>query len=401
MALADEVFGFYIPTISLMGVGCVKETGAQAKALGATNVLIVTDAGMYKLGVADQIKKMIEDAGISATIFSGAEPNPTDKNVHDGVQAYLDNQCDGIVTLGGGSSHDCGKGVGLVVAGGGNIRDYEGVNKSTKPMPPFLAINTTAGTASEMTRFCIITNTDTHVKMAIVDWRVTPNVAINDPVLMSGMPPALTAATGMDALTHAIEAYVSTIATPVTDACALQAIELIRDYLPAAVANGKNMVARDRMAYAEFLAGMAFNNASLGYVHAMAHQLGGFYNLPHGVCNAILLPAVCDFNLIACPKRYKNIAIALGQDVSGLSDLDAGAKGIQAIRQLSAALGIPAGLAELGVCEDDLETMAINAKKDACQLTNPRTATLPQVVEIFMASMGMHEVGVEDMRAVA
>jgi alcohol dehydrogenase len=401
MALADEVFGFFIPTVSLMGVGCAKETGAQAKALGATRMLIVTDAGMNKLGVADQIKQMIEGAGLEAIIFDGAEPNPTDRNVHDGVQAYYENNCDGIVTLGGGSSHDCGKGIGLVVAGGGSIRDYEGVNKSTRPMPPFLAINTTAGTASEMTRFCIITNTDTHVKMAIVDWRVTPNVAINDPVLMAGMPPALTAATGMDALTHAIEAYVSTIATPVTDACAIKAIELVRDYLPAAVANGKNMVARDRMAYAEFLAGMAFNNASLGYVHAMAHQLGGFYNLPHGVCNAILLPAVCDFNLIACPKRYRDIAIALGQDVSGLSDLDAGAKGIQAIRQLSELLGIPAGLAQLGVKEDDLETMAINAKKDACQLTNPRTATLNQVIEIFMNSMGMHAVGVEEMRAIA
>jgi alcohol dehydrogenase len=401
MALADEVFGFFIPTVSLMGVGCAKETGAQAKALGATRMLIVTDAGMNKLGVADQIKQMIEGAGLDAIIFDGAEPNPTDKNVRDGVQAYYENNCDGIVTLGGGSSHDCGKGIGLVVAGGGSIRDYEGVNKSTRPMPPFLAINTTAGTASEMTRFCIITNTDTHVKMAIVDWRVTPNVAINDPVLMAGMPPALTAATGMDALTHAIEAYVSTIATPVTDACAIKAIELVRDYLPAAVANGKNMVARDRMAYAEFLAGMAFNNASLGYVHAMAHQLGGFYNLPHGVCNAILLPAVCDFNLIACPKRYRDIAIALGQDVSGLSDLDAGAKGIQAIRQLSELLGIPAGLAQLGVKEDDLETMAINAKKDACQLTNPRTATLNQVIEIFMNSMGMHAVGVEEMRAIA
>jgi alcohol dehydrogenase len=401
MALANEVFGFYIPTVSLMGVGCAQETGAQAKALGATNMLIVTDAGMNKLGVADQIQQMIEGAGLRATIYDGAEPNPTDKNVHDGVEAYLENDCDGIVTLGGGSSHDCGKGIGLVVSGGGSIRDYEGVNKSTSPMPPFLAINTTAGTASEMTRFCIITNTDTHVKMAIVDWRVTPNVAINDPVLMSGMPPALTAATGMDALTHAIEAYVSTIATPVTDACAIKAIELVRDFLPAAVANGKNMVARDRMAYAEFLAGMAFNNASLGYVHAMAHQLGGFYNLPHGVCNAILLPSVCDFNLIACPKRFRDIAIALGQDVSGLSDLDAGAKGIQAIRQLSSALGIPSGLAQLGVLEDDLETMAINAKKDACQLTNPRTATLHQVVQMYMNAMGVHAVSVEAVRAIA
>ncbi|HUA97440.1 MAG TPA: iron-containing alcohol dehydrogenase [Terracidiphilus sp.] len=388
MALADQVFGFYIPTVSLMGIGCAKEAGAQAKALGATNMLIVTDAILNKLGMAAQIQKMLADAGVKSTVFAGAEPNPTDKNVLDGVKAYKESGCDGIVSLGGGSSHDCGKGVGLVVSGGGNIRDYEGVNKSSRPMPPFLAINTTAGTASEMTRFCIITNTDTHVKMAIVDWRVTPNVAINDPTLMVGMPPSLTAATGMDALTHSIEAYVSTIATPITDACAIKAIELIRDFLPSAVANGQNMEARDKMAYAEFLAGMAFNNASLGYVHAMAHQLGGFYNLPHGVCNAILLPVVCDFNLIACPKRFKDIAIALGQDVTGLSDLDAGAKGIRAIRQLSAAVGIPSGLAELGVQEKDFAVMADNAKKDACQLTNPRTATHAQVVAMFGGAMG-------------
>ncbi|MGA8531184.1 MAG: iron-containing alcohol dehydrogenase [Acidobacteriaceae bacterium] len=391
MALADQVYGFYLPTVSLMGVGSSKETGAQAKALGATNLLIVTDGGLYKLGVADQIKKMIGDAGLKATIFAGAEPNPTDKNVHDGVRTYVENKCDGIVTLGGGSSHDCGKGIGLVVSGGGNIRDYEGLNKSSRPMPPFLAINTTAGTASEVTRFCIITNTDTHVKMAIVDWRVTPNVAINDPVLMAGMPPSLTAATGMDALTHAIEAYVSTIATPVTDACAIKAMELIRDFLPSAVAHGQNMEARDKMAYAEYLAGMAFNNASLGYVHAMAHQLGGFYNLPHGVCNAILLPVVCEYNLIACPKRFRDIAIALGQDVSGLSDLEAGDKAIRAIRRLSRAVGIPSGLTELGVREDDLEIMAENAKKDACQLTNPRTATLTQVVGMYRAAMGVTE----------
>lgn len=388
MALADQTYGFFIPTVSLMGVGCAKETGAQAKALGATNLLIITDAGLSKLGVADQIKAQLVEAGLKAVIFDGAEPNPTDKNVHAGVKVYQDNNCDGIVSLGGGSSHDCAKGVGMVVANGGTIRDYEGLNKTTKPMPPFLAINTTAGTASEMTRFCIITNTDTHVKMALVDWRCTPNIAINDPLLMVGMPPALTAATGMDALTHAVEAYVSTIATPITDACALQAIKLISEYLRPAVANGQNIEARDKMAYAEYLAGMAFNNASLGYVHAMAHQLGGFYNLPHGVCNAILLPAVCEFNLIANPKRFADIAVALGENVAGLSTVEAAAKGIAAIRTLSKDVGIPSGLAELGVKEADLETMAKNAMKDACMLTNPRTATLAQVVGMYKASMG-------------
>ncbi len=383
MALADQTFGFFIPTVTLLGVGCSKETGEQAKALGASKLLIVTDAGLNKMGVADTIKGYIEAAGLQAVIYDGAEPNPTDKNVHDGVKAYLDNKCDGLVTLGGGSSHDCGKGVGLVVSGGGNIRDYEGVNKSSKRLPPFLAINTTAGTASEMTRFCIITNTDTHVKMAIVDWRVTPNIAIDDPLLMVGMPPKLTAATGMDALTHAVEAYVSTIATPITDACAIKAIELIAKYLSPAVANGEDLEARDAMAYAEYLAGMAFNNASLGYVHSMAHQLGGFYNLPHGVCNAILLPVVSQFNLIACPQRFADIAVALGENICGLSTVEAGQKAIDRIKSLSASIGIPANLTELGVKEADLKIMSENAKKDACQLTNPRKATLDEVIQIF------------------
>jgi alcohol dehydrogenase len=204
---------------------------------------------------------------------------------------------------------------------------------------------------------------------------------------MVGKPPALTAATGMDALTHAVEAYVSIAATPITDACAIKAIELIAANLRPAVANGANLDARDKMAYAEYLAGMAFNNASLGYVHAMAHQLGGFYNLPHGVCNAILLPAVCEFNLIACAERLGHVAVALGERIDGLAPVDAAAKGIAAIRKLSKAIGIPAGLKALGVKEADLSTMAENAKKDACQLTNPRTATLEQVVEIFKAAM--------------
>ncbi len=386
-ALADQVFGFYIPTVSLMGVGSVKEAGPQVKLLGGKKALIVTDKGLSGMGMADKIKGMIEESGVQAVIFDGAEPNPTDINVHDGLKVYQDNKCDCIVSLGGGSSHDCAKGIGIVSTNGGHIRDYEGVNKSTKAMPPFIAINTTAGTASEMTRFCIITNTSNKVKMAIVDWRVTPNIAINDPVMMVGMPPALTAATGMDALTHAVEAYVSTIATPITDACALMAMKLISENLRNAVANGADMEARDNMAYAEYLAGMAFNNASLGYVHAMAHQLGGFYNLPHGVCNAILLPSVESYNLISNPKRFADIAVAMGENIEGLSVREAADKALAAIRKLSADVGIPSGLAELGVKEEDLEIMAKNAMKDACGLTNPRTVTLQDVIGIYKAAM--------------
>ncbi len=388
MALAEQSFYFFIPTISILGIGCSKEVGPQAKTLGFKKALIVCDGGLAKLGVADQIAGYLKDSGVTAVIYSGAVPNPTDVSVRDGVKVYKDNACDSLVSLGGGSSHDCGKGIGLMVSNPGkDIRDFEGLDKSTGEFIPYIAINTTAGTASEMTRFCIITNLDTKVKMAIVDWRVTAKVCIVDPALMVGKPPALTAATGMDALTHAIEAYVSTIAEPITDACAIKAIQLIAKSLPRAVALGSDLQARDDMAWAQFLAGMAFNNAGLGYVHAMAHQLGGFYNLPHGVCNAILLPHVEQYNLIAAKERLADVAVAMGENIDGLSPMEAGQKAIDAIKKLSAAIGIPPNLTALDVKEQDLKTMAENAKKDVCQLMNPRTATLDQVIEIFKNAM--------------
>jgi alcohol dehydrogenase len=378
---------YFIPTINSIGQGSVNEVGNHIKSLGGNKVLIVTDAMLAKLGMAETVKGILVEAGLEAEIFDGAQPNPTDLNVEAAFEMWKKSSCDAIVSLGGGSSHDCAKGLGLVVANGGNIRDYEGVNKSTKNFPPFVAVNTTAGTASEMTRFCIITNTSRKVKMAIVDWRVTPNVSINDPDLMVGMPPALTAATGMDALTHSIEAYVSTAATPLTDSAALMSIKLVAKYLSKAVANGTDMEAREKMAYAQFLGGMAFNNASLGYVHAMAHQLGGFYNLPHGVCNAILLPIVSKFNILSSAERFQDIAIAMGENVTGLSVNDAAQVAIDSIVKLSKSVGIPAGLTELGVKAEDFEVMATNAKADACQFTNPRLATLKEVIELFRQAL--------------
>lgn len=388
MALGEQVYGFFIPTVTLMGIGAHKELGSRIKVLGGKKPYIVTDKGITGAGLTEKIADMVKkDAGVNPVIFDDTVPNPTDNNVAAALKKYKDNGCDMIISLGGGSSHDCAKGVGIVATNGGTIHDYEGVDKSTKAMPPFIAINTTAGTGSEMTRFCIITDTKRKVKMAIVDWRTTPNIAINDPLLMVGMPPSLTAATGMDALTHAVEAYVSVIATPVTDACALKAIELISKNLRAAVANGQDMVARDAMAYAEYLAGMAFNNASLGHVHAMAHQLGGFYDLPHGVCNAILLPAVEKFNMIAKMDRFVDIAKAMGEKVEGMSTRAAAEKALEAIRTLSSDVGIPSGLKELGVKEEDLKIMAENAQKDACGLTNPRRPTLNNVIDIYKAAL--------------
>lgn len=393
MAVQEQVYGFFIPSVTLIGIGARKEIPAKIKSLGGSKPLVVTDKGITGAGITKQITDLLDDAGMKYVVYDDTIPNPTDNNVQDGVKVYRDNSCDSLITLGGGSSHDCGKGVGLVVANGGTIHDYEGVDMSKKPMPPYVAVNTTAGTASEMTRFCIITDTTRKVKMAIVDWRVTPGIALDDPLLMMGMPPALTAATGMDALTHAVEAYVSTIATPMTDSAAEKAIELVAKHLRPAVANGTDIDAREGMCFAQYLAGMAFNNASLGHVHAMAHQLGGFYDLPHGECNAILLPHVSKFNLIAKLDRFVKIAELMGENVEGLSTRDAAELALTAIKKLSQDVGIPSGLVELGkrygkdVQEKDIEVMTGNAQKDACGFTNPRLPKDMDVAAIYKAAM--------------
>lgn len=383
----SQIASFFMPVVSLFGANVLNELAARVESLGGKKPLIVTDKGMTQLGYTKQVTDLLDQASIAYAVFDETIPNPTDKNVEQGVDAYKKGQCDMLISLGGGSAHDCCKGVGLVVSNGGVIADYEGVDQSKKSLPPYIAINTTAGTASEITRFTIITNTSNHVKMAIVDWRVTPDLAINDPLLMINMPPSLTAATGMDALTHAVEAYVSTAANPITDACALQAIRLIARYLRVAVARGDDLEARDRMAYAQYLAGMAFNNASLGHVHAMSHQLGGMYDLPHGVCNALLLPHVCEANLMAAQERYADIAEALGENTYGLAVREAAQMAVVAIRCLSNDVGIPNNLTELGVQDKDIDTMVKHAQQDVCAATNPRRLNDKEVAAIFRAAM--------------
>lgn len=377
---------FFIPAVNIMGIGCLDEAMTAIVGYGFRKALIVTDAGLAKAGVAERIVEQLALRDIDAAVFDGAKPNPSIANVEQGLALLQREKCDFVVSLGGGSPHDCAKGIALCATNGGKIADYEGVDRSAKPQLPLVAINTTAGTASEMTRFCIITDEARHVKMAIVDRNVTPILSVNDPALMVGMPKSLTAATGMDALTHAVEAYVSTAATPITDACALKAIELISANLRQAVANGQDMPARENMAYAQFLAGMAFNNASLGYVHAMAHQLGGFYDLPHGVCNAVLLPHVQRFNSKVSAARLRDVAGALGVEVRELNAEQGAAAAIAAIEQLSRDIDIPPGLAALGAKVEDVPILAVNALKDACGLTNPRPASQAEIEAVFKAA---------------
>jgi len=371
-----------------MGQHAIKLLGTELQARNFNKALIVTDKALVDIKLVDKLTDELSAHDIAFAIFDGVKPNPTEKNIVQGLALLEAQKCDFVISFGGGSSHDCAKGIALVAANGGHIRDYsKGVHLSAKPQLPLVTVNTTAGTAAEMTIFAIVTNEEDETKYPIVDKNLTPIIAVNDSELMVAMPKFLTAATGMDALTHAVEAYVSTAATPITDASAIKAIELIAQNLKAAVDNGEDREAREAMQYGEYLAGMAFSNASLGYVHSMAHQLGGVYDLVHGLCNAILLPVVSRFNAAEKVERFAEVAKAMGVDTVGMTLVDAAEAGILAIEKLSASVGTDQKLSDLGVKEGKLEFMAINALNDACSLTNPRKATTEDIINIFKKAM--------------
>ncbi len=378
-------YDFLNPSVNFMGPGCVSVLGERCKLLGMAKPLIVTDEYLARLenGPVAQSVAALKSSGIDYVIFTGAEPNPKVQNCYDGLKLYRENGCDSIITVGGGSAHDCGKGVGIAVTHGGDLTEYAGIEKLTNALPPLIAVNTTAGTASEVTRHCVLTNLDTKLKFVIVSWRNVPLVSFNDPMMMLDIPPALTAATGMDALTHAVETYVSVDANPVTDAVAIQSIKLIANNLRQAVANGHDVKARENMAYASLLAGMAFNNGNLGYVHAMAHQLGGQYDLPHGVANAMLLPVVEEYNIMSNPQRFADIAVFMGENIDGLSVMDAADKAIAAMARLAKDVGIPSSLKEMGVKEEDFSLMAENALKDGNAGSNPRKGNKQDIINLF------------------
>ena len=384
-----KYYDFLNPSVNFMGPGCIKELGHRCELLKMKKPLIVTDsflAGLKDGPVALSVASL-KAKGIQAVIFTGVEPNPKIENCYEGLKVYQFNHCDSIITIGGGSSHDCGKGIGIAATHDAPLASYAGIETLPNPLPPIIAVNTTAGTASEVTRHCVLTDRATKLKFVIVSWRNMPLVSFNDPLMMLGIPRGLTAATGMDALTHAIEAYVSVDANPVTDAAAIQAIKLVSNNLRQAVANGSNLTARENMAYASYLAGLAFNNGNLGYVHAMAHQLGGQYDMAHGVANAMLLPTVEEYNLVANPEKFRDIAIFMGKKVDGLSLMDAAHAAIDAMRELAEDVGIPSGLAQMGVKEEDFELMATNALKDGNAFSNPRKGTKDDIIALFRKAM--------------
>lgn len=375
---------YYVPPVNLLGKGCLAEAKTPIKALGKKKAFVVSDKFLTSNGTVDKVTALLDEIGIDHVLYNDVKPNPTVTNVNQGLAVLKAESCDFVITIGGGSPQDCGKAISILATNGGQTADYEGVNKTKNKCLPIVAITTTAGTSAEVTINYVITDETRHVKMIMVDTNSLAAITVNDPELMMGKPGPLTAATGMDALTHAIEAVVANGANDVTDATALYAIKEIFDYLPAAVANGATDVeAREQMCYACFLNGIAFSNAGLGNVHAMAHQLGGLYDLPHGVCNAMLLPIVEAENAKKAPKKFRAIAGVIGMDVEGKTDTECVDYVIGRIKNLSETVGIPKSLKEVGVDDPDFELLAENSMKDACAGANPVFFDKETLIRLF------------------
>lgn len=372
----------YQPVHTIIGEGCIKEIPRHIKNIGASKALIVTDEGLVKIGTVKMVTDVLDASGNSYVIYSGVKPNPTVAIVNEAKACYDENHCDYIIAIGGGSPIDVGKSVGILATNGGIIEDYNGLELSKKPSAPIIAVNTTAGTGSEVTRAFVVTDEVKKSKMLCVDSNSLAYLAINDPQMMVNMPASLTAATGMDALTHSIEAFVANSRCPFTDGIALESIRLIGQYLVRAVENGHDMEARTNMCWAQYMGGLAFSNAGLGMVHAMAHQLGGFYNTPHGVANAILLPYVMRFNLPNAADRYAEIAKVFGFNTADMTQEQAAMAAILYIEELKKVIKIPR-LADTDFNPEDAKALALNALQDTGMPENPRQPTVEEVIEVF------------------
>ncbi len=374
----------YWPAINLVGPGSVRLLGEEIIKLNVKKALLVTDKVLNQNGVVKRITDVLDAAGMAYCIFDEVKPNPTTANVHDGLELYRKEACDFIITVGGGSPQDTGSGIGILATNGGRIADYEGIGKSRNKSVPIVAVSTTAGTAAEVTINYVITDEERKLKMIMVDPNALPAIAVNDPELMLQKPKGLTAATGLDALTHAIEGYTAKGAFALSDAIAYKSMELIGQYIEKAVEDGADLEARSGMGWGSFVAGLCYSNAGLGIVHSMAHQLGGEYDLPHGVANAMLLPYIMEFNMDACPQKFADIARALGADVSAVSSVEEAAQlAVAEVRRISKAVGIPP-LRETAFRVEDVEKLADQALKDACTGANPKPVTKEDIVSIYM-----------------
>lgn len=380
---------FRIPGVLITGSGSAEQVGAEIRKLNVSHGLVVTDRVLVKLGALDGVRQSLRQNNVTCEVFDAVFTEPTVDFVRQGLQAYRENGCDFLLAFGGGSAIDTAKAISVMAVNPGNIADYKGLGKVPEKGAPLVAVPTTAGTGSEVTPFTIITDTATDVKMLIGSPFLVPDVAIVDPLLTLSMPRGLTAATGIDALTHAIEAYVSVKAQPLTDVFALSAIELLSGNLRQAWTDGNDVDAREKTMLGALQAGIAFGNSSVALVHGMARPIGAYFHVAHGASNAALLPEVMAFSLSGNPARYARIAAAMGEDTGSLSELDAAGLAVKAVGRLIQDIEVPS-LPALGVDKTRLEELAPAMADDAIASgspgNNPRPATREEIVAIYRAA---------------
>ncbi len=372
---------------SYHGAGAIKEIPAEVKTRGFAKAFVCSDPDLIKFGVTKKVTDVLDGEGLAYEIYSDIKPNPTIENVQSGVAAYKASGADYIIAIGGGSSMDTAKAVGIIINNPEfeDVRSLEGVAPTKKPCVPIIAVPTTAGTAAEVTINYVITDVEKKRKFVCVDTHDIPVIAVIDPDMMSSMPKGLTAATGMDALTHAIEGYITKGAWEMTDMFHLKAIEIISDSLRGAVENTPK--GREGMALGQYVAGMGFSNVGLGIVHSMAHSLGAVYDTPHGVANAILLPTVMEYNAPCTGDKYKYIAKAMGvEGVDAMSQEEYRRAAVDAVKKLSQDVGIPANLKEI-VKEEDIQFLAESAFADACRPGNPRDTSVEEIIDLYKSLM--------------
>lgn len=379
-------FEFRIPQRIIYGIGCYKKIIELVKEMSSRNILLVTGKKVIETNYVKEIIESIKKMNINIEIFNEIPKEPEMDFVYNGLKIYEEKNCELIIAIGGGSVIDTAKGIALLATNKGSLRDYEGLEKIPKPQAPLIAVPTTAGTGSEVTKFTVITDVERKRKMLIGSVNIIPKIAIVDPLLTISMPQDITMSTGMDALTHAIEAYISIKAQPITDLLAIEAIKLISKYLRRAWANGEDIEAREKVMLGSLLAGLAFSNSSVALVHGMARPLGAYFNIPHGLSNAILLPHVMEFTYISNPEKFMNIASYMNEKIEGLSIIEAAKLSIEAIKKLCKDIKVPS-LKNIGIKEEELNKlvpkMAEEAIASGSPANNPRKASIEEIVEIY------------------
>ncbi len=376
---------FILNEVSYFGAGCRKELPEVLNRMGLKKALVCSDKGLIKVGTTAKVTEVLDDVNFPYEIYSEIKPNPTVTNVKQGVEAFKASGADCIIAIGGGSSMDTAKGIGIVANNPefSDIVSLEGCAPTKKKSVPIIALPTTAGTGAEVTINYVIIDEERQAKMVCVDPNDIPAVAIVDPELMYSLPKGLTAATGMDALTHAIEGYITKGAWVMSDMYELQAIKMIAENLPIAVDEPTNPVGREGMALAQYIAAQAFSNVGLGLVHGMAHPMGSLHDIPHGVANALLLPTIMEFNMPECIEKFGIIAKTMGVNTDGMTPEEAAKAAVDAVKALSIRVGIPLTLTELGIKEEDIPALAAQAITDVCTPGNPRDVTEAEIIELY------------------